>query len=306
MTRSRSHSNLERQIKHYAKQIELKEKEGYELIKNKDRPSKVKTVYNQILQFDISLEKLLDKSGDIFNNLELYRRHKIQRREFFINLEADWLPYIHGQTSMADQQNQTPLQSRAAEPNGRVPRSLGETSQACIKNQQKENQDNESKASSEKRAKKAEKLAALDKEFNTKVRLRKIEYDMKQKELEMELHRLEEEMNLKPKYEKEALDARDSGSGDGAAPSIRSRSPFNWKSLMGKDIFGWLDQAHKFASLKTVVLIIQRTVKKTIESVLIEKTYLNPDPQAASVSNSIVHRTSLSPMYRAVVVSCQS
>ena len=203
MTRSRSHSNLERQIKHCAKQIELKEKKGYELIKNKDRPSKVKTVYNQILQFDISLEKLLDKRGDIFNNLELYRRQKIQ--QFFINLEADWLPYIHGQTSMADQQNQTPLQSRAAVPNDKVPRSMGETSQVSVKNQQKENQDNESKASSDKKAKKAEKLAALDKEFNTKMRLRKIEYEMKQKELEMELHRLEEEGALKLQYEKKPL-----------------------------------------------------------------------------------------------------
>ena len=36
-------------------------------------------------------------------------------------------------------------------------------------------------------------------------------------------------------------------------------------------------------TLKTVVMIIQRTVKKTIESVLIEKACLNPDPQAASV-----------------------
>ena len=210
VTRSRSHSNLEKQNKHCAKQIELKEKEGYELIKNKDRPSKLKTVCNQILKFDISLEKLLDKRGDIFNNLESYRRHKTQQPEFFINLEADWLPYIHGQTSMADQQNQTPLQSRAAEPNDKVPRSMGETSQVSVKNQQKDNQDKESRASSDKRAKKAEKLAALDKEFNTKMRLRKIEYEMKQKELEMELHRLEEEGALKLQYEKEALDARDS------------------------------------------------------------------------------------------------
>ena len=89
MTRSGSHSNLERQIKYCVKQIELKEKKGYELIKNKDGPSKVKTVYNQILQFDFSLEKLLDKRDDIFNNLEFYRRHKIQQRDFFINIEAD-------------------------------------------------------------------------------------------------------------------------------------------------------------------------------------------------------------------------
>ena len=151
---------------------------------------------------------------------------------------------------MADQQNQTPLQSRAAEPNDKVPRSMGETSQVSVKNQQKDNQDNESRASSDKRAKKAEKLAALDKEFNTNMRLRKIEYEMKQKELEMELHRLEEEGALKLQYEKEALDARDSGSDDGAAPSIRSRFPFNWKSPKSKDVFGWLEQSDKFANFK--------------------------------------------------------
>ena len=180
----------------------------------------------------------------------LYRGHKIQQREFFINLEADWLSYIHGQTNMADQQNQTPLQSRAAEPNDKVPRFMGETSQVSVRNQQKENQDNESKASSDKKAKKAERLAALDREFNTKMRLRKIEYEMKQKELEMELHRLEEECALKLQYEKEALDARDSGSDDGAVPSLGSRLPFNWKSPKSKDVFVWLDQSDKFANFK--------------------------------------------------------
>ena len=155
------------------------------------------------MQFDINLEKLLDKRSDIFNFLEFYRRQKIQQREFFINLEPDWLPYIRGQTSMADQQNQTPLQSRAAESNDKVSRAMGETSQVSVKNQQKENQDKESKASSDKRAKNAEKLVALDKEFNTKMRLRKIEYEMKQKEIELELHHLEEEGALKLQYEKE-------------------------------------------------------------------------------------------------------
>ena len=129
MTWPRSHINLERQIKHCLKQIELKEKEGYELLKNKDRPSKVKTAYSQILQFDISLEKLFDKRADIFNNLDFYRRHKIRQRKFFINREADLLPYIHSQASMENQRNQTHLQSKVPEPNDKVPRSMGETSQ---------------------------------------------------------------------------------------------------------------------------------------------------------------------------------
>ena len=122
---------------------------------------------------------------------------------------------------------------------------MGETSQGPNKNQQKENQDNESKASSDKSAKKAEKLAALEKEFNSKMRLKSIEFEMKQKEIEMELHRLEEGA-LKLQYEKEALDARDFGSDDG----IRSRSPFNWKSPGSKDVFRCLDQSDKFANFK--------------------------------------------------------
>ena len=174
-TGSRIHSNLERQIKHCLKQIQLEQEESYELIKNKDQPSKVRMVLNRIFQFDISLGKLPDKRSDIFNNLEFYRRHKTQQREYFIILEADWLPYIHSETSMVDQQNQIPLQIKAAEPKDKVPRSLREISHVSVKNQQNKNQDNKSKAFSDKWTKRTKKLAALDKEFNAKMRLRTIE-----------------------------------------------------------------------------------------------------------------------------------
>ena len=72
---------------------------------------------------------------------------------------------------------------------------------------------------------------------------------MEQKDLEMYLHRSEEALILKL-YEKEALDARDSGSIDGAAFSIRSQSPFNGKRQRSKDVFGWLDKPVNFANLK--------------------------------------------------------
>ena len=45
-------------------------------------------------------------------------------------------------------------------------------------------------------------------EFNSEMRWKNIEYKMKQKHLDMYLHRLEEELTLKLKYEKEALDAK--------------------------------------------------------------------------------------------------
>ena len=107
------------------------------------------------------------------------------------------------------------------------------------------NRDNDSKASSDKRAKKAEKLAALEKDFATKRRLKKIEFELKRKELEMEMQLFEEEGALKLEYEKEALDARASDSDD----SIRSRSPFNWKTPKNKDVSGWLDNSDKFSNL---------------------------------------------------------
>ena len=151
---------------------------------------------------------------------------------------------------MADQQNQTPLQNRTAEPNDKAPRYMGETSQESVKNQQKRKPGQRVQSVVRYKAKKAEKVTALDKKFNTKMRLRKIEYELKQKELEIELHRLEGQGAFELQYEKEALDARDSGSDDGAPPSIRSRSPFNWKSLRSKDFFGWLDQSDMFARFK--------------------------------------------------------
>ena len=80
--RSRSHCNLGRQINHCMQQIELKKKDGYKLIKFKDRPSKGKTVYNQNLQTGIRLEKLLDKRSDIFNNFNFYRQYFIRQQEF--------------------------------------------------------------------------------------------------------------------------------------------------------------------------------------------------------------------------------
>ena len=59
----------------------------------------------------------------------------------------------------------------------------------------------------------------------------------------MEMQLFEEEGALRLEYEKEALDARASDSDDSAAPSIRSRSPFNWKTPKYKDVSGWLDNS---------------------------------------------------------------
>ena len=59
------------------------------------------------------------------------------------------------------------------------------------------------------------------------MRLKKIEFELKKKELELEMQLFEEEGALKLEYEKKALDARASDTDESAALSFRRRSPFN-------------------------------------------------------------------------------
>ena len=128
--------------------------------------------------------------------------------------------------------------------------------------------DNYSKTSSDKRAKKAEKLAALEKDFASNLRLKKIEFELKRKELEMEMQLFEEEGALKLEYEKEVLDARAPESDDSATPSIRSRSPFNWKTPKDKDVSVWLDNSDKFSNGHQVESVPAQPGNKTKLSVI--------------------------------------
>ena len=65
----------------------------------------------------------------------------------------------------------------------------------------------------------------------------------------MDIQIFEEEGALKLEYEKEDFDARAPDSDDSATPSVRSRSPFNWKTPKNKDLSGWIDNSDKFSNL---------------------------------------------------------
>ena len=249
MTPSQSQDILHRLISNCQQQLEAKTQEGQELIKDNDRPSKLKTIYQQVQKLDDTFCILLRKQANVLRDPELFERYEAERLNFLQKLNADWLPYIHGETNMTDQQKQTVQLTSDAEPTAaKNSESVVRVSQRTVENGNP-NRDNDSKASSGKRAKKAEKLAALEKDFASKMRLKKIEFELKRKELEMEMQLFEEEGALKLEYEKEALDARASDSDDSAAPSIRSRSPFNWKTPKNKDVSGWLDNSDKFSNL---------------------------------------------------------
>ena len=88
---------------------------------------------------------------------------------------------------MTDQQNQTTQLTSAAQPiTAKTPQCVVGVSQRTAENGIPK-KDNDSKAPSDKQAKKAEKLAALEKKIASKLRLKKIEFQLKRKELEMEM-----------------------------------------------------------------------------------------------------------------------
>ena len=249
MTPSQSQDILQRQISNGKKRLDEKTQEGHEPIRNNDRSSKLKTISQQILKLDDSYCTLSRKRATTLCDPELFERYEAARLNFLQTLNADSLPYIHGETNVTDQQNQTVQLTSDAEPTAaKISQSVVGVSQRTVENG-KPSKDNDLRASSDKRAKKAEKLAALEKDFATKMRLKKIEFELKRKELEMEMQLFEEEGALKLEYEKEAIDARASDSDESAAPSIRSRSPFNWKTPKNKDVSGWLDNSDKFSNL---------------------------------------------------------
>ena len=235
MTPSQSQSVLEQKINNLRNTWFEEQKEGFELIKNRDRPSKLKTLYQQILQLDDKVQKLVNKNVETLRDPDISFKHKVETEKYFQYLNAEWLPYINGEKTMTDQQNQTVQLTSDVEPTAaRNSQSVVGDSQRTVENGNP-NKDNDSKASSNKRVKKAEKLAALEKNFAAKMRLKKNEFELKKKELEIEMQLFEKEGALKLEYEKEALDALD--------------NLINWKTPKNKDVSGWLDNSDKFSKL---------------------------------------------------------
>ena len=206
---------------------------------------------------------------------------------------------------MTDQQMQTvQLTSDAEATAAKNSQTVVGVSQRTVENGNP-NKDNNSKASSDKRAKKAEKLAALEKDFTSKMRLKKIEFELKRKGLEMEMQLFEEEGALKLEYEKEALAARAPDSDDSAAPSIRSRSPFNWKTPKNKDVSGWLDNSDKFYNLYDYSFERAKTrIDNSYPRVSFNREgLLSHVHQAENVPAQPGNKTSLSAINQAVVVN---
>ena len=150
MTPSQSQEILHRQISNCKKRLDEKIQEGQELIRNNDRSSKLKTIYQQILKLDDSYCTLSRKRANTLRDPELFDRYEAERLNLLQTLNAESLPYNHGETNMTDQVNQTVQLTSHAEPTAaKISQSVVGVSQRTVENGNS-NKDNDLKASSDK------------------------------------------------------------------------------------------------------------------------------------------------------------
>ena len=257
MTPSQSQSVLDRQINNLRNNLVEKEEEGFELIEKRDRPSKLKTLYQQILQLDDSIQKLVNKKAETLRDPDISLKRKLETEKYFQYLNAEWLPYIHGETNMSSQQSQSTLHANEEQPpannvhqleqNVGIPefnQNHGNTSNATTNTVTRTiNQDTEnaSEASSVKR-RVEERIKEFEIEFERKLQIERAQFDRKRLDLEMQMKELEmqhqlreKERDLERQLQKTALEKDDFRS---QSTKARDKSPFNW-TPKGRDVSEW-------------------------------------------------------------------
>ena len=248
---------MDRQINNLRNKWIEKQEEGFELIDNRDRPSKLKTLYQQILQLDDSIQKLVNKKAEILRDPDISLKRKLEREKYFQYLNAEWLPYIQGETNMSSQQSQSTLHANEEQPpannvhqfeqNVGIPefnQNHGNTKNATTNTVTRTiNQDTEnaSEASSVKR-RVEERMKEFEIEFEAKLQIERAQFDRKRLDLEMQMkklemqHRLrEKERDLERQLQKSALEKDDFRS---QSTKARDKSPFNW-TPKGRDVSEW-------------------------------------------------------------------
>ena len=97
MTGSRSLSNLNKQIQTCSDQLR-KKREGYDIIKNKDQPNKIETIYQQIQEIDKQISASTRQT-------EWFEFASDRTTKVFQKLKYDRLLFIHGQKFLSNQQS---------------------------------------------------------------------------------------------------------------------------------------------------------------------------------------------------------
>ena len=257
MTPSQSQSVLDRQINHLRNNWFEKQEEGFRLIENRDRLSKLKTLYQQILQLDDSIQNLVNKKAETLRDPDISLKRKLEREKYFQYLNAEWLPYIHGETNMSSQQSQSTLHANEKQPpannvhqleqNVGIPefnQNHGNTSNATTNTVTRTiNQDTENASeTSSVKLQVEERIKEFEIEFERKLQIERAQFDRKRLDLEMQMKELEMQHQLREKQrdlerqlQKTALEKDDFRS---QSTKARDKSPFNW-TPKGRDVSEW-------------------------------------------------------------------
>ena len=146
-----------------------------------------------------------------------------------------------------------------------------------------------------------ERLAASEKEFSSKLRMKKIEFKLKRKSSRWRCKysktRVHSTWSTKKGLEVKGSDSDD----DGAGPSIRSwrTMPFSWRRQEAKRCRpGWTDQISLIGYTPSTILELRRTTY-TLGSRLIASGCTSQDHQAES--NTVLFTVNTKP---AVAVNC--
>ena len=260
MTPSQSQSILDRQINNLRNNWIEKQEEGFELIKNQDRPSKLKTLYQQILQLDDSVQKLVNKKAETLRDPNISLKRKLETEKFFQYLNAEWLPYIHGETNMSSQQSQSTLHANGEQPPAnnvhQIEQKVGipefnqnhdstsyATTNTVARIVQTISQDTENvseTSSVKRRVEERKKEFAI--EFERKLQIERAQFDRKRMELEMQMKELEKQHQLRQKerdlerqLQRTALEKDDLRS---QSTKASDKSPFNWTPKW-RDVSEW-------------------------------------------------------------------
>ena len=160
-----------------------------------------------MLKLDDSLCILNRKRANFLRDSELFERYEAERLNFLQKLNADWLPYIHGETNISSQQSQSTLHAHEEQPpannvhqleqnvgNPEFNQNHGNTSNATDSHTVTRtiNQDTEhaSEASSVKR-RVEERMKEFEIEFEAKLQIERAQFDQKKLDLEMQMNELE-------------------------------------------------------------------------------------------------------------------
>ena len=202
------------------------------------------------MQLDDSVQKLVNKKAETLRDPDISFKRKLETKKYFQYLNAEWLPYINGETNMSSQQSQSTLHANEEQPPANNVHQLEQnvgipevnqnhdstsyaTTNTVTRIVQTINQDTEngSETSSGKR-RIEEKMRDFENEFETKLQLERTHFERKKLELEMQMKKIEmkhqlreKERDLERQLQRTALEKDDLRSQSSKA---RDKSPFNW------------------------------------------------------------------------------